>query len=660
VSGIFGIYQHDGAPVDPATPARLADSLAALGCDGYSQVAASGVSFGHLLMDRTLLERAPCKALFDEGRDLLFTGDLRLDNRRELSEKLEIGFDHCQQISDSELVLRAYRRWGVECSRHLLGDFAFAIWDQRQRRLLLVRDHFGVRPLFYAKVGSSFFFASAMRGLLDLPDVPLDLNETMLARYLIYASCSAGPTPYREIQSLIPSHMMVIEADGEPRLESYWKPDPGRRVYYKDKRDYVHRYRELLGEAVATRIDPGSCTGVMVSGGLDSAAITALAASRDTVTKLVGVGHVTQLDSPAADRDERKYLEALTGSLSKLDMRYTTAAGLSPLAPVEQVFESLRLPVQWATNYVQKALFEEARKVGCNVLLTGNGGDQAASFNSPRHLACLLGSLKLGRFIREYSAEREIIGISNFRLWRQLASAQLPRKVWHALSYQRHGYLGHHGTCIAELFAQEVDLRTKLNATPYWDCTNYLPSSARAILQEYIMGLADEGVDTHNWVTEAADYKLSLRYPLIDVRLVEYCLAVPSDQHRRAGVGRRLIRRATKDLLPDLIRLRKDKGEFGPDLLLRTQKDLDQIRQELKRQQTTVDLGRYVDYACLEQAADRIERKTLQDPFPSYDGRAILLPAYYLGRFLELRAKKLGRPTKRSRDHYPTAGRTSG
>jgi asparagine synthase (glutamine-hydrolysing) len=642
VSGIFGIYQHDGGPVGPATPARLADSLAALGCDGYSQVASSEVSFGHLLMNRTPRERTPCKALFDESRDLLFTGDLRLDNRSDLAAKLEIGFDDRQQISDSELVLRAYRRWGVECSRHLLGDFAFAIWDQRQRRLLLVRDHFGVRPLFYAKVGSSFFFASAMRGLLDLPDVPLDLDETMLARYLIYASCSAGPTPYRAIQSLIPSHTMVIEADGEPRIESYWKPDPGRRVYYKDERDYVDRYRELLSEAVATRIDPGSRTGVLVSGGLDSSAITALAASRDTVTKLVGVGHVTQLDSPAADLDERRYLEALAGSLPKLEMRYTTASGGSPLAPVEQVFESLRLPVQWAPNYVQKALFEEAREASCDVLLTGIGGDEVASFNSPRYLACLLGSLKLGRFAKEYAAEREELDISNLRLWRQLALAQLPRKVWHALSHQRHGYLGVLDTCIGEDFAREVDLRTMLNASLYWDATSYQPPSTRAILQGYIMGLADEGVDNHNWVTEAADYNLSLRFPLIDVRLVEYCLAVPSDQHRRAGVGRRLIRSATKHLLPDLVRLRRDKGEFGPDFLLRTQEDLDRIRQGLGRQRTTVDLGRYVDYACLEQAADRIERATPEGPDPSYDGRALLLPAYYLGRFLELLGEKAG------------------
>ena len=640
MSGIFGIYHHEGRPVDPAIPARLSDSLGALGRDGYSQAASSGVSFGHLLMDRTPCGRTPCRALFGESGDVLFTGDLRLDNRGDLAAQLEIGIDDREQISDSALVLRAYRRWGVECSRHLLGDFAFAIWDQPERRLLLVRDHFGVRPLFYAKVGSSFYFASTMRGLLDLPDVPPDLDETMLGRYLIYASCSAGPTPYRVIHSLVPSHTLVIQADGAPRIDSYWKPDLGRRVHYKDERDYVDRYRELLSEAVATRIDPGSRTGVMVSGGLDSSAITALAASRDTATRFVGVGHVTELDSPAADRDERKYLEALADSLPNLEMRYTTASGVSPLASVEQVFESLRLPVQWAMNYVLKALYQEAREADCDVLLTGNGGDEAASFCGPRHLACLLGSLQLGHFVREYAAERKKLGLSNLRLWRHLALAQLPRKVWHSLSHQRHGYLGVSNSCIREDFARDIDLRTMLNASLFWDVTAYQPPSTRTILQAYVMGLVDEGVDNHNWVTEAADYNLSLRFPLSDVRLVEYCLAVPSDQHRRAGVGRRLIRRATEHLLPDRVRLRTEKMEFGPDFLLRAKLNLDRIRQGLERQRTTVGLGRYVDYACLEQAVDRIERTTLGDPFPSYDGRAVLLPAYYLGRFLELLREK--------------------
>lgn len=639
MSGIFGIYQQDGRPIEPATSVRLADSLAALGCDGYSQIATEQVLFGHLLMDRTPPERTPCKALIDESRDLLFTGDLRLDNRTDLAAKLDISFDDRQRISDSELVLGAYRRWGVQCSRHLLGDFAFAVWDQRQRRLLLVRDHFGVRPLFYAKVGSSFFFASAMRGLLDLPDFPLDLDETMLARYLIYASCSAGPTPYRAIKSLVPSHTMVIEADGEPRIEPYWKPDPGRRVHYKDERDYVDRYRELLSEAVATRIDAGSRVGVLVSGGLDSSAITALAASQDDVTQVVGVGHVTELNSPAADHDERKYLEALADSLPKLQMRYTTAPGGSPLTPVKQVFECLRLPVQWAQNYVQKALFEEAREAGCDVLLTGIGGDEAASFKSPQYLACLLGSLKLGLFIKEYAAERKELDMSNLRLWRQLVLAQLPRKVWQALIHQRHGYFGTQHTCIRERFARDVDLQTILNASLYWDATGYLPSSTRAILGAYIAGLADEGVDTHNWVTEAADYDLSLRFPLIDVRLVEYCLAVPSDQHRRAGLGRRLIRSATSHLLPDAIRLRRDKGKFGPDILLRVQDDLDRIRQGIERQRTTVNLGRYVDYVCIENAAKRIERAILDSPD---GGREKLLPPYYLGRFLELLGAKDG------------------
>ena len=151
------------------------------------------------------------------------------------------------------------------------------------------------------------------------------------------------------------------------------------------------------------------------------------------------------------------------------------------------------------------------------------------------------------------------------------------------------------------------------------------------------------GLDADNLVTQAADYGLSLRFPLADVRLVEYCLAVPTDLKRRNGVGRLLLRRAMERLLPEVIRLRSNKCVFGPDYLLRVQADLDRIRRAAERFRMGAALSRYVSLDCFEQTIDRVSEAGLETPNVAWDCLGTLLPAYYLGRFLES-TLRTGRP----------------
>ena len=113
----------------------MAGSLEALGRDGWSSTGTESVRFGHRLMDRGPAGRVPCGAVHHEGPDIFFAGDIRLDNRKDLAAELGLGSTEVRIISDSGLVATAYERWGLDCPSHLLGDFAFAIWDQKQRRL---------------------------------------------------------------------------------------------------------------------------------------------------------------------------------------------------------------------------------------------------------------------------------------------------------------------------------------------------------------------------------------------------------------------------------------------------------------------------------------------------------------------------------------------
>ena len=260
-----------------------------------------------------------------------------------------------------------------------------------------------------------------------------------------------------------------------------------------------------------------------------------------------------------------------------------------------------------------------------------------ASAQCGAYLSDLFKSLRLRRFVKEFTAERSHLNVSRLTLWRRTLLALLPRPIWHALHYQRHGYFGYFRTCLREEMARELDMRSVLNGIGgWWDVTGYGPPSVRGQLFDTLRLMSSEGLDAYNQVTEATDYGLSLRFPLADVRLIEYCMAIPIDQLRRKGLGRLLMRRAAEHLLPDLIRQRRDKCVSGPDYLLRVQADLGQIRQAVKRFSASDTFRRYVDLDCLARTIDRVAAARAQSGDTAWDCLGSLLPACYLGYFLEL------------------------
>ena len=137
--------------------------------------------------------------------DLVVTADARIDNRDELIAVLGLTGRPWEEITDAELILGAYRRWGERCPERLLGDFAFAIWDRRNQTLFCARDHFGVKHLYFYRSNPIFVFGSEIKALLCLPEVPRRLNEARLADYLMLISEDKSATLYQDIFRLPPA-----------------------------------------------------------------------------------------------------------------------------------------------------------------------------------------------------------------------------------------------------------------------------------------------------------------------------------------------------------------------------------------------------------------------------------------------------------------------
>ncbi len=170
MSSIYGIFNFDGAPADPSFLAIMRKAIAHYGPDGSGETCVGSVGLGYLLLHTTPqghFERQPLTA---DGLTMVSAG--RLDNRKDIYQDCGISASEQATTPDSLLILRAYQRWGEDCPAHLLGDWQFAVWDNRRRTLFIARDHCGNTGLYYYRNPRFFVFASNLMALLALPQVP--------------------------------------------------------------------------------------------------------------------------------------------------------------------------------------------------------------------------------------------------------------------------------------------------------------------------------------------------------------------------------------------------------------------------------------------------------------------------------------------------------
>lgn len=277
MSGIMGIYYLGDRPVDREDLGMMVETLAHRGPDGADIWIDNSVGFGHRMLWTTpesLLEKLP---LANSTGDLIITSDARIDNRDELISKLQLNNCASEKITDSQLILAAYEKWGEQSPEHLLGDFAFAIWDKRQQSVFCARDHLGVKPFYYYyQAGKAFIFASEIKALLCLQQVPRQLNEVRIADYLTLTMEDRAITSYQDILRLPPAHSMVVSQSGM-EIKSYWELDPHREIKMDSNEAYAEKFREIFTEAVRCRLRSAFPIASQLSGGLDSSAVTCVA-----------------------------------------------------------------------------------------------------------------------------------------------------------------------------------------------------------------------------------------------------------------------------------------------------------------------------------------------------------------------------------------------
>jgi asparagine synthase (glutamine-hydrolysing) len=559
MSGIAVVFNRDGSPVDPLLLDRLLNAIPHRGPDGRGVWIDGPIALGHQKFATTpeaRLEQPPLSG--ERGAfQLIYAG--RLDNTDDLRRELFANSTPHSAIGDGELLLRAYERWGDDFARHLIGDFSVVIWDARRHECICARDAIGLKPLYYYLDDRLFVCGSELGQVLAHSTVPARPNEAMIGEYLACAVTSASDTIYRDIHRLPAAHVMHVGCEHVGRRR-YWDIDPERQLRLQSDAEYATALRSLLDEVITAQARANGGVGCELSGGVDSSAITAVASHGARRGSIAAV-EAFSLTFPGRSCDESEYIEQVVRHCGIRSHRIPAATG-SADGWVREVDRNRELP-DYPNAVAWYPLMDAARRRGCNVLLTGVGGDDWFT-GSFLHYADMLRQLRLRALWKQMAADRTIADEG------ETAAVSFPRNpLWHlgivplvpmpARAIVRR-LLGRRGfpPWVSPAFGSSISLadRIRVRHDRRW----------RSRGQEHIYSMLTNGwFADGNETADRVQCRLGIdrRSPFLDRRIVEFGLALPEDQRWRGAETKVALRNAVKGLLPEPIRKRRTKANFG-------------------------------------------------------------------------------------------------
>jgi asparagine synthase (glutamine-hydrolysing) len=555
MSGIVGIFNLDGAPVDRELLRRMTASMAFRGPDAQEIWSDGPIGFGHTMLRTTFEAEHEHQPMTLDGQ-VWITADCRVDGRSDLIRELA-GHDRRVDSSapDPELILHAYHIWGEDCVKYILGDFAFAIWDARRNRIYLGRDFLGIRPLYYVGSGPFLLFSSEIGPLLQHPSVRRKPNEGMVAEYLTGELVSIEDTVYEGIRRLAPAHYVVCN-NRRMQKKCYWQPDRNREIKYTTDQQYAEHYLSIFETAIEDRLRCCGRVGAHLSGGLDSSSVVGTAhrlfgGDRPSQEKLETFSSVYPGDKEA---DESAYIDDMLRTCSVQSFR------VQPERPdvVDYAPDAKRYGdfPGYPNGRMADLLLEKVRSRGVRVLLTGYGGDEWL-FGSPARPSDLIKTRNWKQLISQLRAYTKSHGFAETAhiLFRsglfQLLPAAMRRSVKEMSSRFRDF------TPLDKDFANRIGFHRR---------SDKRIKSGKDFPRESVIELLHWGSNVHGREIEeryGSNFGIELRHPFHDRRLVEFAIALPAEQRYRDGMSKVILRQAMRGRIPESIRLRRDKADFS-------------------------------------------------------------------------------------------------
>jgi asparagine synthase (glutamine-hydrolysing) len=492
----------------------------------------------------------------DGSIQLVFNGEIY--NYRELRQRLEGSAHRFSTQSDSETIVHLYEDLGLECFSHLNGMFAIALWDHRLNRLVLARDRLGKKPLFYCLQNGRLSFASELKALVALPDIPKEIDPGALDLYFTYQYVPHPWTIYKGISKLSPGFLGVYE-NNIWRTESFWKIDWSNEVEKKPA-EAIDELRSLLTDAVRLRLRSDVPLGAFLSGGVDSSLITAIAQKQlDRPIQTFSIGF------SEAEFDETHYAQQVADYLGTEHQRFEVRP--DALAVLDRLAFHFDEPFSDSSALPTWYLCEETRKK-VTVALSGDGGDELFA-GYDRYRALQLSSRVAGLGLQRC--------LPSGQWWKRWGAGSKRRSFIHRLQrfaealdqpndrrYLRWIQIFDESSrwdMYREDFAEQLPDRDPFAfLKTAWDKVGQRDSISQASLADLQTYLPCDLMTKVDIASMA--HSLEARQPFLDYRLVEFAASLPSHLKYKNGRGKRLLYDAFGDWIPKQIWKRPKMG-FG-------------------------------------------------------------------------------------------------
>jgi asparagine synthase (glutamine-hydrolysing) len=573
MSAIIGIYHFNYESIQPELGMELMQALQRYPADYVHAWHHEGVFFGchaQWITPESINEQLP---YYDYASGLAITADAIIDNRPELFEKLQVRMSDRKDMTDSSLILLAYQKWGKDAPKHLIGDFAFVIWDQQNRSLFGARDFSGSRTLYYARTKEQFAFSTTIQPLFSIPGLNKQLNEQWMSEFLASPITTEAvdlyTTVYKHIGQIPPAHTISV-ADGDVKFSRYCTIGNEEKLKLKSNEEYEEAFRDVFQTAVSSRLRTHRQVGANLSGGLDSGSVVSFAAKtlRGEKKRLHTFSYVPLDDfqdwTPKSRiANERENIQSTVKHVGNINDQYFNFPDMNPLSEVDDWLDIMETPYKFFENsFWLKGIYQQAHQADVGILLTGSRGNWTVSWGPALdYQASLLRRFKWFKFYNELKLYSKVLGINKSRVFPIVRNKAFPQLAQLLSSNNKPDI----PSLINPEFAKQTNVYERLQEHGYDFWGNSLQNAYEVRKQQF--------EQLYYWnITGTVGCKQSLRYSLWerdatnDLRVIRFCLSVPEEQFVQNGLDRSLIRRSTKNYLPDNIRLnQKVRGIQGAD-----------------------------------------------------------------------------------------------
>ena len=530
MSGFVALFQRNGAPVDRALLAGLTSFLSFRGPDALETWSSGPIGLGHTLLRTSRSAANERQPVSFDGRCWI-VADARLDRRGELKDQLtSAGQDVDRNASDAELILHAYLAWSDDCVKRLFGDFSFAIWNGGEQRIFCARDHFGIKPFYYAETRDFFLCSNTLDCIRQHPGVSDELNDQAVADFLLFGiNCDNATTIFQSVQRLSPAHFLSA-SDSGVGTQRYWSAPVDGWIRYRRQEEYAEHFLENVRLATADRMDVDSA-GILLSGGMDSGTLAAIAKEISAVSGTRLKGYTVTYERLLGDREG--YFARQTADFLGIPLEIIPMDELDRFSPGrdrEYVFpEPIEDPFALAIREYFRIIAKNSR-----VALYGEGADNLMHFQLAPYLKTLA---RQGEWFG-------LLGAFSGYCWRQRSRWH---RLWHRVvrRFSPKELQMEVPRWMSPDFARRFDLKERFKhfglpkvspshpVLPYGHASLELPQWTR------LFEVSDTGFTNE---------LVQLRHPFLDLRIVEYLLALPPFP---LFLRKKLERDAMKGKLPE-------------------------------------------------------------------------------------------------------------